>query len=40
MDENDEIWFVSDGPRIPTRKTFLKELKIEGNARTYDLAAH
>jgi adenine-specific DNA-methyltransferase len=30
MDENDEIWFGSDGTAIPTRKTFLSELKIEG----------
>jgi len=30
MDENDEIWFGSDGSAIPTRKTFLSELKIEG----------
>jgi adenine-specific DNA-methyltransferase len=30
MDENDEIWFGADGSAIPTRKTFLSELKIEG----------
>jgi adenine-specific DNA-methyltransferase len=29
-DENDEIWFGSDGSAIPTRKTFPMELKIEG----------
>lgn len=30
MDENDEIWFGSDGKANPSRKTFLSELKIEG----------
>jgi adenine-specific DNA-methyltransferase len=30
MDENNEIWFGSDGSAIPSRKTFLRELKIEG----------
>jgi adenine-specific DNA-methyltransferase len=30
MDENNEIWFGADGSAIPTRKTFLSELKIEG----------
>jgi adenine-specific DNA-methyltransferase len=30
MDEGDEIWFGTDGTAIPTRKTFLSELKIEG----------
>ncbi|QQS06920.1 MAG: site-specific DNA-methyltransferase [Fibrobacterota bacterium] len=30
MDENDEIWFGSDGKSSPSRKTFLSELKIEG----------
>ena len=30
MDENDEIWFGSDGTATPSRKTFLKELKIAG----------
>lgn len=30
MDENDEIWFGSDGKAAPSRKTFLEELKIEG----------
>jgi adenine-specific DNA-methyltransferase len=30
MDENDEIWFGVDGSAIPTRKTFLSELKISG----------
>jgi adenine-specific DNA-methyltransferase len=30
MDENNEIWFGSDGSAIPSRKTFLSELKIEG----------
>jgi len=28
MDENDEIWFGSDGKANPSRKTFLSELKI------------
>lgn len=30
MDENDEIWFGADGLAGPSRKTFLRELKIEG----------
>ncbi len=30
MDENDEIWFGSDGTANPSRKTFLNDLKIEG----------
>lgn len=30
MDENDEIWFGVDGTAAPSRKTFLKELKISG----------
>lgn len=30
MDENNEIWFGSDGLAGPSRKTFLRELKIEG----------
>lgn len=30
MDENDEIWFGSDGTATPSRKTFLSELKISG----------
>ncbi|MBL8668294.1 MAG: site-specific DNA-methyltransferase [Rhodospirillales bacterium] len=30
MDENDEIWFGSDGTAAPSRKTFLNELKIAG----------
>jgi adenine-specific DNA-methyltransferase len=30
MDENDEIWFGSNGTAIPTRKTFLCELKVSG----------
>ena len=30
MDENNEIWFGADGLAGPSRKTFLKELKIEG----------
>ena len=30
MDENDEIWFGSDGSASPSRKTFLSELKISG----------
>ncbi|MES9902808.1 MAG: site-specific DNA-methyltransferase [Sedimenticola sp.] len=30
MDDNDEIWFGSDGKASPSRKTFLKELKISG----------
>ncbi|WP_367026214.1 site-specific DNA-methyltransferase [Methylococcus sp. ANG] len=28
MDENDEIWFGSDGTATPSRKTFLSELKL------------
>lgn len=28
MDENDEIWFGSDGDANPSRKTFLSELKL------------
>lgn len=28
MDENDEIWFGSDGTANPSRKTFLRELKL------------
>lgn len=28
MDENDEIWFGSNGTAIPSRKTFLSELKV------------
>jgi len=28
MDANDEIWFGSDGSAIPSRKTFLSELKM------------
>jgi adenine-specific DNA-methyltransferase len=28
MDENDEIWFGSDGTANPSRKTFLSELKL------------
>jgi adenine-specific DNA-methyltransferase len=30
MDENNEIWFGVDGTAAPSRKTFLKELKISG----------
>ncbi|MGH2342852.1 site-specific DNA-methyltransferase [Segnochrobactraceae bacterium EtOH-i3] len=30
MDENDEVWFGSDGTATPSRKTFLSELKISG----------
>jgi adenine-specific DNA-methyltransferase len=30
MDENDEIWFGADGTATPSRKTFLKELKVSG----------
>ena len=30
MDENDEIWFGADGTATPSRKTFLKELKVAG----------
>jgi adenine-specific DNA-methyltransferase len=30
MDENDEIWFGNDGTATPSRKTFLRELKISG----------
>jgi adenine-specific DNA-methyltransferase len=30
MDDNDEIWFGSDGTAAPSRKTFLKELKVSG----------
>ena len=30
MDENNEIWFGSDGTSAPSRKTFLSELKVEG----------
>ena len=30
MDENDEIWFGADGDATPSRKTFLKELKVAG----------
>lgn len=30
LDANDEIWFGADGTAIPSRKTFLSELKIEG----------
>lgn len=30
MDENDEIWFGSDGTAQPSRKTFLSELSAEG----------
>lgn len=30
MDENDEIWFGGDGLAGPSRKTFLRDLKIEG----------
>ena len=30
MDANNEIWFGADGNASPSRKTFLKELKISG----------
>ena len=30
MDDNDEIWFGTDGTANPSRKTFLSELKIAG----------
>src|SRR5262249_48249054 len=30
MDQNDEIWFGSDGKSAPSRKTFLSELKGSG----------
>ncbi len=30
MDESDEIWFGADGKANPSRKTFLRELKIAG----------
>lgn len=30
LDENDEIWFGTDGTAVPSRKTFLSELKIAG----------
>ena len=30
LDENNEIWFGSDGKANPSRKTFLSELKISG----------
>ncbi len=30
LDENDEIWFGTDGKANPSRKTFLSELKISG----------
>jgi adenine-specific DNA-methyltransferase len=30
LDENNEIWFGRDNNSIPSRKTFLKELKIPG----------
>lgn len=30
MDDNNEIWFGVDGTASPSRKTFLKELKVEG----------
>ncbi|MFC5428750.1 site-specific DNA-methyltransferase [Paraburkholderia denitrificans] len=30
MDEGDEIWFGSDGSAVPSRKTFLSELKVSG----------
>ncbi|MCM2991090.1 site-specific DNA-methyltransferase [Bacillus safensis] len=30
MDENNEIWFGKDGKAIPSRKTFLSELKNQG----------
>ena len=44
MDENDEIWFGKDGLSIPSRKTFLCDLKKNGvPARTlwrYDEVGH
>lgn len=30
LDDNDEIWFGTDGSATPSRKTFLADLKIEG----------
>jgi adenine-specific DNA-methyltransferase len=30
LDDNDEIWFGVDGTAKPSRKTFLKELKVSG----------
>jgi len=30
MDENNEIWFGLNGTAVPSRKTFLSDLKIEG----------
>jgi adenine-specific DNA-methyltransferase len=30
MDDNNEIWFGNDGAAIPSRKTFLRELKVSG----------
>lgn len=30
MDQNEEIWFGSDGTANPSRKTFLRELKVAG----------
>lgn len=30
LDEGDEIWFGNDGTASPSRKTFLRELRIEG----------
>ncbi len=30
LDENNEIWFGSDGKANPSRKTFLNELKVSG----------
>ncbi len=30
MDQNNEIWFGADGTATPSRKTFLKELKLTG----------
>ena len=30
MDENDEIWFGFDGTATPSRKTFLRDLKVPG----------
>src|SRR5207247_828531 len=30
MDEGNEIWFGADGKATPSRKTFLKELKVSG----------
>lgn len=30
MDENNEIWFGADGKATPSRKTFLRELKVSG----------